>query len=367
MASSNEWLASEAIRHALNLRFYGNWVVQRLIAVLNRADARLFADLTDALERLDAASFTVERLDSMLASVRAMNKEAFDQVGRELNEVLKAFTGYEVKYQHELLITAMPVQVSVATVSVEAVYSAALSRPFQGVLLREVWKDLGANRLRQVRQTIAQGFVEGKTTDAIIRELRGTKAKGFQDGLVNKSRRDVEAVVRTALGHHAGFVADRTTEANLDLIKAVRWESTLDGRTSEACRARDGKLYTPDTHKPMGHSLPWGQGPSRYHWGCRSHQSYVTKSWRELGIDIDEVPEGTRASATGQVPASTTYYEWLMKQPASVQDDVLGPTRGRLMRDGGLKADQLTDDKGKTLTLAQLRERDAEAFKRAGL
>jgi hypothetical protein len=173
----NEWLRDEAIRHALDLKKFSTGVVRRIVAVLNRTDARMFAELTEALERLDPASFTVERLDALLRSVRTLNAAAYEAVGRELTDVLKDFTAYEVAYQHQMLIAALPVRVSVAAVSAEVVYSAALARPFQGLLLREVWKDLGDKRMRLVRQTIAQGFVESKTTAAIIRELRGTRLR----------------------------------------------------------------------------------------------------------------------------------------------------------------------------------------------
>ena len=95
----------------------------------------------------------------------------------------------------------LPVAVHVAAVSAEQIYAAALARPFQGVLLKNVWSDLDASKIKRVRQAIAQGFVEGKTTEQIIRELRGTRAKGYADGIIERDRRDVEAVVRTALGH----------------------------------------------------------------------------------------------------------------------------------------------------------------------
>ena len=90
---------------------------------------------------------------------------------------------------------------------------AALARPFQGVLLKNVWSDLDVQKFKKVRQSIAQGYVEGKTTEQIIRELRGTRAKGYQDGIIQRDRRDVEAVVRTALGHTAGVAQNNVMEA----------------------------------------------------------------------------------------------------------------------------------------------------------
>ena len=69
----------------------------------------------------------------------------------------------------------------------------------------------------------------------------------------------------------------------------------------------------------------------------------------------------------GQVPASTNYGKWLTEQSAARQDEILGPNRGKLLRDGGLAPDQFYNDKGKFLTLDQLRARDAASFAKAGL
>lgn len=367
--SVNQILADKTIGHAVDFQQYSNQVVRRIMAVLNRSDDRLYAELVQALASIDPSSFTVERLESMLYSVRSVNAQAFAAAAKELTEQLRDFTAYEAAYQAQTLVSVLPVQVSVAAVSADVVFAAALARPFQGVLLKGVLADIEESKAKKIRQAIAQGFTESKTTDQIIRELRGTKAKGYADGFLEGSRRDIEAITRTALGHMAGFTQDRFIEANTDLISAVVWCSTIDLKTSPICRIRDGLKYTPETHKPIGHSVPWGQGPGRAHWNCRSHQTTVLKSYKELGIDISEVVvDGkTRASMDGQLPSDTTYNEWIKKQSAARQDEVLGSSRGKLLRDGKMNPADMYSSKGVFLTLEQLRARDAVAFSKAGL
>lgn len=369
MATANERLLDEAIRHAVELNKYSNHVVQRMIAVLNRADRRLFAELIEALSRFDPDSFTVQRLQDMLASVMQLNAAAFDAVQRELTQELRDFLVYAVDYERAMLVNAIPVRVPVATLAADQVYAAAMARPFQGVLLREALKDVSAQRAKTIRQRLAQGFVEGRTIPDMVRELRGTRAKGYADGLLQRSRRDIEAITRTAVSHMAGFARDRSMEANRDIVRAVRWVSTLDLRTTvEICVPRDGKLYHPVTHAPIDHDLPWLGGAGRAHWNCRSTSVPVLRSWKELtGVDIPEFTPESRASMDGQVPATMDYQTWLSKQSAARQDEVLGPTRGKLLREGGLGVKDLYNHKGRFLSLAELRERDAKAFQSAGL
>jgi hypothetical protein len=80
----------------------------------------------------------------------------------------------------------------------------------------------------------------------------------------------------------------------------------------------------------------------------------VTKSFKELGIDADEIPPGTRASMDGQVPADISFDEFLTKKSDTFQNKLLGPTRAKLWRDNAITLTQLVDFRGFPLTLEQL-------------
>lgn len=350
-------LIDAVVLHQIELQRYSNSVVRRIIAILNRADADIEKALADLLERAPQSA-TVEYLDSLLASVRSLNTQAYAALEQGVSGSMQELAGFETRWApatYGLLEVSAPF----ATVTAQSAYAAALSRPFQGRLLREWAQGIEADKMTRIRSAVRMGFLEGKTTSQIVREIRGTKSKGYQDGLIEIDRRNAESMVRTALSHTAATARDMFFEANDDILGDIVWVSTLDGRTSQACRIRDGKRYTKDTHRPVGHSLPWSSGPGRLHWNCRSTAVALLKGQEERF--------GTRASKDGQVDANESYGAWLKRQPASVQDDVLGPARGALFRRGGLEIEQFSNDKGKTLTLAELEERHAAAFKRAGV
>lgn len=371
MASVNETLVDQAIDHAVDLSRFSNGAVRRVVSLLNQTDKELRAAIIEALLRLPADSFTVQRLETLLGSVRALNASAMRSVEAALEGEMRDLADFEAAFQANSLQAAFPQEarafVQFQRVTPEQAYSAAMARPFQGGLLRDWTKSLEDSRAAKVRETIRQGYVQGQTTDQIVRKIVGTKAKGFRDGVVDRSRREVESVVRTALSHTAEMAREKTVEANADLIKAERWLSTLDTRTSELCRVRDGKEYTPVEHKPIGHKVPWLQGPGRLHFCCRSTSVPVTKSWRELGLDMDELSPTTRASMDGQVSAETTYSKWLQRQSRARQEEILGVTRAALVRDGKLPAGELYTDRGAYLTIEQLRAKYAAAFAKAGL
>lgn len=368
MATVNEVIQDEEIGHAIDLQQYSNGVVRRIVSLLNQVDASLARALAEALDRLPAESFTVERLEALLGEVRALNAQAYASVQEQLAASLQELAAYEPQWQFDLLERVLPEPVKIrfplVRLSGQQVYAAAMSRPFQGKLLREWAQGLETDRLARIRNAVRIGYVEGKTVDEIVRGIRGTRSALYADGLLNRSRNDLVSVVHTAVGHTAAIARENFYRANENIIKAEDWTSTLDSKTSAPCRIRDKKAYEVGTHKPIGHKIPWLQGPGRIHWRCRSTSTPRTKSWRELGMDIDEMTPGQRASMDGQVPADTTYSQWLSRQSAARQDQVLGPERGRLYREGGMKMEEFYTDRGVWLTIEQLRERDAAAFER---
>lgn len=357
MPSTNARLADLAVDHAIDVRLYANGVVRRMVTLLNRLDARLSAQLAEALLSLPADSFTVERLEALLVSARATNATAYRSVSDALDPELRGLAGAEAAAEAAAWRAALPARVALMGISVDQVYAAAMARPFQGRLLRDWARTLPDDRMRKIREAIRAGYVEGRTTSEIITAIRGTRALRYEDGILNRSRRELATIVQTAVAHTAQTARQAYADANADLVKALQWVSTLDTRTSPQCQIRDGLRYEADTYKPIGHTIPWGDGPGRLHFNCRSVSVPVLKSWRELGIPVDDMPASERASMDGQVPADMTYAQWLARQSAARQDEILGAARGALYRTGGLKLDRFYDDKGRYLTLAQLAAR----------
>lgn len=64
--------------------------------ILNDSDAELTARLLVALDSLDPSSFTVTRLESLLASVREVNRTAINSMFTSLSGELNELAIYEV-------------------------------------------------------------------------------------------------------------------------------------------------------------------------------------------------------------------------------------------------------------------------------
>ncbi len=208
---------------------------------------------------------------------------------------------------------------------------------------------------KRVVSVLRRGFFQGRTNQELVREILGTRARRFQDGILNVSRRNAQAVVFTSVQHVASVGRMRTWQDNADVVKGYEWVSTLDRKTTQKCKTLDGQKFKV------------GEGPvPPVHIRCRS------TTVADLDPKFDFLKEGrTRSGEKGPVDAKKDYYDWLKDQPPEFQDQALGPKRAKLFREGGLSADKFAelqlDRNFEPLTLAEMRALEPEAFKAAGL
>lgn len=334
MSTASQRLRDEVLLHRIALGRYSTAVVRKVLALLNRVDA----DLVARIARADNEGHDREQLERLLSELRAIQAGGWTVVRARMGEDIEGLAGVEAEWNGRLLRLTEGVGIAggVGVPSTEQVVAAANARPFQGRFLRDWLTDAEAGAARRVREAVRQGFVEGQGASEIARRIRGTRALQYRDGLLEISRRGAETMVRTALTHTAAVAAQLTHEANADLLSGVEWVSTLDARTSVICGSLDGRVF------------PLASGPRPpAHPNCRSTMIPVLRGLEPAGRE--------------------SYAAWFARQDAETQDGILGRTKARLFREGGLVLERFTDRFGAALTLEQLRTRNASVFTRLGL
>lgn len=354
MATANHHIQDELTARDVELERYKRGVTIRVLNLL----ARLEEDLVKQMAALDPTQvqprYKQARLTRLLAEMAALVDQYGAALEQEVLPDLSQLAKDEAAFGVKMFKGVIPVAVETIVPAAATLQAAVMSRPFQGRLLKEWVKDHPPAVRMRLRNVIRQGVADGSTIDQMVRTVRGTAASGYTDGVMATNRRGAEAMVRTAVQHTVSSAREATYDANEDLIKGVRMVATLDGRTTLFCMAIDGKVF------------PVNKGPrAPFHVGCRTSSVPVLKSWKELGLDLKDAPDGTRASMDGQVAAETTYNTWLKGRPAAFQDEVLGATKGALYRRGGLSIDKFVDKSGKAYSLDELRKREPAAFEAA--
>ena len=292
------------------------------------------------IDKIDRMGDTVSRarLERVLQQIQeaslAMSTKVYEQLTQELRELAHTESAFVQKTLQEPIPTELKIKVGLPAVS--TITAVVTKEPFHGQVLKDWVKQVGLNNALKAKQQLQIGLAEGESVSKLAKRLE------FVSG---QTRRNLEMVVRTSVNHVTNSVKAATYAANSDVVDRVMWRSVLDGRTSEICQARDGEEYDLDSDYPKPPAHP----------NCRSVIVPITKSFRDFGLDIDEVAPGTRASMNGQVPATETYGTWLKQQPDAFIQEVLGKQKAEFFTSGKLSLDKFVDSTGRTLTLDQLR------------
>lgn len=355
MATSPQ-LIEQSTRHQVFLERVKSGEANKFAAFLKEMDVQLRLRLS-AETMTDFSRARVERLlAGVNTDLNAIYARYLGTLRGELLEIADYEAGFESRSINQVVAgfeTVLP--------AVEQVRAAVLAAPLSvrgvggGKLLEPFMQDWSQRDVERITGVIRRGFYEGQTNSEMIRVVRGTRANKFNDGELAISKRGASAMVRTAVQHTASIARQATWDANSDLVKKVKWVSTLDGRTTQICRSLDGQIFPVDS----------GPRPP-IHVSCRS------TTVAELDEEFDFLKEGaTRSSVNGYVDQDQTYYQWLQKQPKAFQNTAIGSRRATLLRNGGLSSERFAElNLGKNfepLTLAEMRRLEPLAFERAGL
>lgn len=233
----------------------------------------------------------------------------------------------------------------------------AKSSLIQGATIGDWFSKLNETLRFNIDRAVKNGVLLGQTNREIARNIVGNGSDKGPEAMA-KARRDALAITRTSVQTVATDARMAALMENQDIIKAVQWVSTLDGRTSDICIVRSGKTWSFPGFKPIKHNIPWNGGPPA-HWNCRSTFIPITKSFAEIRGEpaAKEITQTTRASMDGQVAADITFDQFLKGKPKEFSDEMLGKGRAQLWRDGKITLNQLLDQRGNPLTLEQLKTR----------
>jgi len=391
--TANELFEDALIRHQTYLLRYAGSVRNRIWAILDRTNEDISDKIRSRLANNVGLTTGVEmrRLEALVDQIKAIRAPAWVEATSVLKEEMVGLSLAESVALNGIVSVVLPVVIETALPSSRMLRSVALARPFQGQILADWAASMEANDLRLIHNAIQLGMTAGESMDVITRRVIGTASMQNADGVNAMTKRQVQAVVRTAVQHVANHSRTAWFNENSDIVTTERFVATLDSRTTPICRATDGKQF------------PLGKGPiPPLHWQCRSlriavfdgvllgdrpAKPYVERELVEeyaaanrLGAiktraalprgtkgDYDKWARGAIRSRVGPGPADTTYGKWLKGQSKTFQDDTLGIAKAKLFRDGGLTLDKFVNRNGDELTLAQLAARERAAFLAAGL
>jgi hypothetical protein len=333
----------------------------KIIALLNDMEKELRVKLAE--ETL--SDFGKARINSMLKDAAQIIADAYAQAKAEMDAHLNGLATNEAVATTRAFAKVIDFKVGFGLPWQSMLETLVKDVLIQGAPSQAWWKKQEQSTAFNFASAVRQGILQGETNSQIIKRVTGSK--DGTPGIIAVSRRNAAALVHSSVQTVANQSRLATFRKNGDIVKGMRQISTLDGRTTDICIAYDACEWDMEG-RPIGKTkLPFvntdaqgidHEGPPR-HWNCRSTLVPITKTWKELGAkgDVPEFKPSQRASMDGPVAGDTTMAEFIDRKPASYLDDLLGPGRAQLYRDGKITLQQLLDQSGRPLTLKELREK----------
>ena len=340
-------LTEIATRHQVFLEQLKTGEARKFSAVLKKADKAIIQILS-ALGEPDISTIQKSTLNALLRKLKKAQEVILLKNTKTFMDSLKEISASEAGFEQRALRRGIDgAGITVKSGSLNTAYAKALSEPLSatGELVTPFVKAWSDYQVAAVNNAVSQAWVNGQTMNELFQAVRGTRANGFNDGIIGTSRRHAESIARTAVQHTSSKARQAVWEANKDIVERYRYVATLDKVTSAKCRGLDGREFV------------LGKGPMPpVHINCRSTTVAVLP--KELQAFEEGATRAARGTTGGKAPAKQTYYQWLQKQSAGFQDQAIGRERGKLLRSGKISATKFgklsLDSNFKPRTLEQM-------------
>lgn len=348
MTTTNSFLIDSAARHTVFVQRFAGGQRNELLPFVDRVRR----ETSRRLREEDLTNISRRKLLALEADLTELTKSIYDEMGEQLTEEMKDFSVYEAGFSSRMFEKATDVSFTVPapTVIEAAVLSKSMGiRPGKrGQTVAGVLAQFSDKKAKQIVQIVKDGAVAGRTTQEVVKDIN--TISGLQ-------KAQVGSLVRTITNHVSSEAREITMRANKDIVKGVEWVSVLDSRTSASCRSLDGKIF------------PIGKGPRPpIHWACRSTVIPAVKDEFKIRPDDDKATRpAIDADGVTDEKSTTTYNSWIKRQSKSFQEEVMGPTRAKLLREGNLSMDKFVDENFQELSLDQLKRKEPAAFESAGI
>lgn len=292
-----------------------------------RAWASAWADLAEQWNAAaaDIAEMTAEgkrpsrakvmratRVRKALNATRARLDQLLNESGARLVGDVPRVVLSGADWEARLIASQLPAADSTATAGVlfNKVDERALAAIVQRATGRIVslHRPIGAQAEAELRLALMRGVALGRNPRAVAAEILSRT-----EGAFNGGRNRALVIARTEMLDAHRNAAKAQDRANADTLQGWVWSATLDQRTCPSCWGQHGTLHSLDESGPDDHQQGRCVGVPK------------TKSWSDLGFDLDE-PEDA-------MPDAQKTFDAL---PLEDQTAIMGEKRLSLLRSGDI-------------------------------
>lgn len=354
----NAYYIARSMAWRYRLDAYEDEALASIAATVDAARREIVREFEQRLLRTDASA---DRAQAILEELEDMTLGVRQQLNGDIGE-MASVAGQASLTEHAAMLS-MDGLVAINTVALAPAQleSFLISTPLDGHKLG-TWLDLtfDATVQREMKQALNVGALRGEGYRKLVDRL---------DGAFQLTKREAINVARTYVTAASSEAARSVQEANADILEGWRWQTVADNRVCILCMPLHGRVFKMDDKN--------APTPPR-HVRCRCCRTPKPKSWRSLGIPIDDIEQTAdrwvvrgkmgqdgkvvvRGVGTGgkdpilDISFHKTADDWFKSlTPAQQAATGLGPGRVKLLREGKVKVADLIGKDFEPRTLKEL-------------
>lgn len=329
------------------------------IAKIQRSLDRARLEIVRQIKAVPRDSYTRNTLTRRLNEILGMSVGIAIKLGDDINRVSYNVARQALKDHNDIAsFGGRVVGFKNARISKELLQAQIKEIPVGGYLLKDWIDSTFTRKLKtEIQQEFLTGSFKGEGTDELARRI-STAFKQI-------STREAVTLAKTYSQEYNVKAMELVYAKNTSIVKGVRWSAVLESGNTKTgtgtcprCASLDGRRFSKDDLRP----------PCPLHPRCRCLLLPVTKDWRELGLDIDEIQKAYRPTQivtnlgkgkreqiyqTGFLQGN--YEDFFNKQSDTFKNNVVGPTRAALIANKSISFKDLVDPvTGRLLTLKEL-------------
>ena len=248
-------LAKQIADHQARLQVIGSNWGEEINNALDATEKRFLERLQKELKNFDFVpnqKKTLEQLKKINEKLIKIRTQAWLEAQASVTYECKKLSENEVKWGKRVAkeMTGEGKLKEPSETSLSRIVENSLS---SGRTLQQWFLKIAFDDAARIETVVQQGFSSGLSIDEIVRQIIGTKANDYRDGIFNTTRNEANNIARTICNGIANSAKMAFYQANDDVISGVEILSTLDGRTCPVCASLDRKRYKMDETPP---SLP---------------------------------------------------------------------------------------------------------------
>jgi len=357
----NERVERELTKHDLDLVRYQNGQIKDAFSTISNLQIEIVAEI----KRAEPGS--KRELQLLLDTVDAAIDRTYAAMAIESIDALAEFA--VVESQAVSTISARVFRAPIApkilpkSVALEIVETTLAPNDSLGTSIRERWGRQRDGTKGNIRDGLNYAIQNDQTLDDMLRILRGNRALQFRDGVMAKSKRGAEMIVRTATDAVTNAARLASYQRNSQTISGIQANAVLDSRTTVLCRTRNGYAWHLESGKPFRGTPISFPGPPPWHFNCRTTLSPIFKSLEALQSVLDPelneeiVKRGEKFPIDGKPAPMPSFQKTFDAMGEQERRRILGPGRLKLYDEGKITLKDLLDQQGRALTLKELTQR----------